>query len=178
MGWAEQYEKDTCAIAAALSVVGDPWTLLILRDAFLGVRRFEDFRRGLGVARSVLSARLKKLVDYGIMRVGVDELSTGRRDYLITPKGADYEPFTIKFSVTASGQHTITLQGMQASDSTVLIDSLACTPFAGRMPLPAVLKPKPHLRDEGIAAKDIAKMLGVSRATVYRYLAEDACLTA
>ena len=95
MGWSEQYEKDTCAIAASLSVVGDPWTLLILRDAFLGVRRFEDFRRGLGVARSVLSARLKKLVDYGIMRVGVDELSTGRHDYLITPKGADLFPILL-----------------------------------------------------------------------------------
>jgi len=95
MGWAEQYEKDTCAIAATLSVVGDPWTLLILRDAFLGVRRFEDFRRGLGVARSVLSARLKKLVEYGIMRIGTDELSTGRHDYLITPKGADLFPILL-----------------------------------------------------------------------------------
>ncbi len=95
MGWTAQYEKDTCAIAAALSVVGDPWTLLILRDAFLGVRRFEDFRRGLGVARSVLSSRLKKLVDYGILRIGSDDLSTGRRDYLITPKGADLFPILL-----------------------------------------------------------------------------------
>ena len=73
MGWAEQYEKDTCAIAASLSVVGDPWTLLILRDAFLGVRRFEDFRRRRGIARSVLSSRLKKLVDYGILEIGSDD---------------------------------------------------------------------------------------------------------
>lgn len=95
MGWTDQYEKDTCAIAAALSVVGDPWTLLILRDAFLGVRRFEDFRRGLGVARSVLSARLKKLVDYGVLRIGKDDLSVGRRDYLITPKGMDLFPILL-----------------------------------------------------------------------------------
>ena len=95
MGWAEQYEKDTCAIAAALSVVGDPWTLLILRDAFLGVRRFEDFRRGLGIARSVLSTRLKKLVEYGILRIGTDHLSVGRRDYLITQKGADLFPILL-----------------------------------------------------------------------------------
>jgi len=95
MGWVERHENDTCAIAAALAVVGDPWTLLILRDAFLGVRRFEDFRRGLGVARSVLSARLKKLVDFGVMRIGSDELSNGRRDYLITPKGADLFPILL-----------------------------------------------------------------------------------
>jgi DNA-binding HxlR family transcriptional regulator len=101
MGWAEQYEKDTCAIAAALSVVGDPWTLLILRDAFLGVRRFEDFRRGLGVARSVLTARLKKLVDYGVLRVGTDGISSSRRQYLITPKGADL--FPILMSLKAWG---------------------------------------------------------------------------
>ncbi len=95
MGWAEQYEKDTCAVAAALSVVGDPWTLLILRDVFLGVRRFEDFRRGLGIARSVLSTRLKKLVEYGILRIGTDHLSVGRRDYLITQKGADLFPILL-----------------------------------------------------------------------------------
>jgi DNA-binding HxlR family transcriptional regulator len=95
MGWAEEYEKDSCAIAASLAVVGDPWTLLILRDAFLGVRRFEDFRRGLGVSRSVLSARLKKLTRYGILRIGSDDLSLGRRDYLITPKGADLFPILL-----------------------------------------------------------------------------------
>jgi DNA-binding HxlR family transcriptional regulator len=116
MGWAEQYEKDTCAIAAALSVVGDPWTLLILRDAFLGVRRFEDFRRGLGVARSVLSARLKKLVEYGVMRIGSDELSTGRHDYLITPKGADL--FPILLSLKAWGDVHLYGRGAEPHAST------------------------------------------------------------
>jgi DNA-binding HxlR family transcriptional regulator len=116
MGWAEQYEKDTCAIAAALSVVGDPWTLLILRDAFLGVRRFEDFRRGLGVARSVLSARLKKLVEYGIMRIGSDELSTGRRDYLLTPRGADL--FPILLSLKAWGDVHLYGRGAEPHAST------------------------------------------------------------
>lgn len=95
MGWAEQFDKETCAIAAAVAVVGDPWTLLILRDAFLGMRRFEDFRRDLGVARSVLSGRLKKLVRYGIMQVGPDEHSPGRRQYLLTPKGRDLFPILL-----------------------------------------------------------------------------------
>ena len=115
MGWAEQYEKDTCAIAAALSVVGDPWTLLILRDAFLGVRRFEDFRRGLGVARSVLSGRLKKLVQYGIMRIGADELELGRRQYLLTPAGRDL--FPILLSLKAWGDVHIYGRGAEPHDA-------------------------------------------------------------
>ena len=115
MGWAEQFEKDTCAIAAAVSVVGDPWTLLILRDAFLGVRRFEDFRRGLGVARSVLAARLKKLVQYGIMRIGADDLSFGRRQYLLTPKGMDL--FPILLSLKAWGDVHIYGRGAEPHDS-------------------------------------------------------------
>ena len=95
MGWAVEYEKDTCAIAAALAVVGDPWTLLILRDAFLGVRRFEAFRKSLGVARSVLSARLKKLVEYGILEVGADDPALGRRCYGLTARGRDLFPILL-----------------------------------------------------------------------------------
>ena len=116
MGWAEQFDKDTCAIAAAVSVVGDPWTLLILRDAFLGVRRFEDFRRGLGIARSVLSGRLRKLVEYGVLRVGADELSLGRRQYLITAKGADL--FPILLSLKAWGDVHIYGRGAEPHAST------------------------------------------------------------
>jgi DNA-binding HxlR family transcriptional regulator len=95
MGWAEQVGKDSCAIAASVAVVGDPWTLLILRDAFLGTRRFEDFRRGLGIARGVLSERLKKLVEFGIMRIGDGDLAPGSRHYLLTPKGGDLFPILL-----------------------------------------------------------------------------------
>ena len=128
MGWAEQFEKDTCAIAAAVSVVGDPWTLLILRDAFLGVRRFEDFRRGLGVARSVLSGRLKKLVEYGIMRIGKDELSLGRRQYLLTPRGRDL--FPILLSLKAWGDVHIYGRGAEPHDSVHICGSHIDPKFA------------------------------------------------
>jgi DNA-binding HxlR family transcriptional regulator len=116
MGWASQVEADTCAIAAAVSVVGDPWTLLILRDAFLGVRRFEDFRRRLGMARSVLSARLKKLVDYGILRVGSDGAPGERRHYLMTAKGADL--FPILLSLKAWGDVHLYGRGAEPHAST------------------------------------------------------------
>jgi DNA-binding HxlR family transcriptional regulator len=53
------YEQMNCSIASALDTVGEPWTLLIVRDAFYGVRRFDDFQENLGIARNVLTARLK-----------------------------------------------------------------------------------------------------------------------
>ena len=56
----------TCSIAQALEVVGEWWSLLIVRDAFKGVRRFEDFQRGLGIARNVLAERLQGLVAEGV----------------------------------------------------------------------------------------------------------------
>jgi DNA-binding HxlR family transcriptional regulator len=76
-----------CSIAQALEVVGEWWTLLILRDAFLGVTRFDDFAKRLGIARNVLTSRLDTLVDHGVLeRVPYDE-ARGRYDYRLTDKG-------------------------------------------------------------------------------------------
>jgi DNA-binding HxlR family transcriptional regulator len=76
-----------CGIAQALEVLGDWWTLLIVRDAFFGARRFGDFERSLGVAKNVLAARLAHLVDHGIFeRVEVGR--EGQRfEYRLTAKG-------------------------------------------------------------------------------------------
>ncbi|MGA9874217.1 MAG: helix-turn-helix domain-containing protein, partial [Solirubrobacteraceae bacterium] len=57
------YKDQNCSIARALELVGERWTILVLRDVFLGVRRFEDIQRDLGVARNVLAARLDRLVE-------------------------------------------------------------------------------------------------------------------
>lgn len=56
-----------CSVGRALAVIGDRWTLLVLREAFYGVRRFDEFHRNLGVARPILSARLRNLVDHGVL---------------------------------------------------------------------------------------------------------------
>ena len=61
------YESQNCSVARSLEVLGDRWTLLVLRDAFLRVRRFDDFQRDLGIARNVLTERLQRLVDEGIL---------------------------------------------------------------------------------------------------------------
>ena len=67
MRWKDVGEN-YCSVARTLSVIGDPWTLLILRDVFLGIRRFDDFQSRLNVTRHLLSDRLKKLVQAGILR--------------------------------------------------------------------------------------------------------------
>ena len=61
--------ESPCPVARSLDLVGDRWSLLILRDAFDGVRRFGDFQRGLGVARNILTDRLRKLVDADILQL-------------------------------------------------------------------------------------------------------------
>jgi DNA-binding HxlR family transcriptional regulator len=76
-----------CGIAQALEALGDWWTLLILRDAFFGVRRFADFEAGLGIAKNVLASRLRHLVEHGILeRLDVGREGT-RFEYVLTPKG-------------------------------------------------------------------------------------------
>jgi DNA-binding HxlR family transcriptional regulator len=76
-----------CGIGQALEVFGDWWTLLIIRDAFFGVRRFADFERSLGIAKNILSARLQHLVDHEIFEK-VDVGAEGQRfEYRLTEKG-------------------------------------------------------------------------------------------
>lgn len=76
-----------CSIAQSLEVVGEWWTLLILRDAFLGVRRFDDFVERLGISRNVLTIRLDSLVTAGILERRAYDEGRGRYDYLLTGKG-------------------------------------------------------------------------------------------
>ena len=92
MGRTADYSKESCAVAATLSVVGDPWTLLILRDAFSGVRRFDDWQQRLGVARNVLAARLKSLVAHGVLETRLYSEHPPRKDYVLTRKGRDLRP--------------------------------------------------------------------------------------
>lgn len=75
-----------CAIARALQIIGDWWSLLIVRDAFRGKERFCEFQKSLGLARNILTARLKKLVDEGIFEIEPDAAS-GFHRYLLTRKG-------------------------------------------------------------------------------------------
>jgi DNA-binding HxlR family transcriptional regulator len=83
----KRFSEMNCGIAQALEVLGDWWTLLIVRDAFFGVRRFGDFQRSLGIAKNVLSSRLQHLVDGGVFNL-VDVGSEGQHfEYHLSEKG-------------------------------------------------------------------------------------------
>jgi DNA-binding HxlR family transcriptional regulator len=83
------YEGQNCSIARALELVGERWTLLIVRDAFLGLRRFDEFQESLGVARNVLTDRLTRLALEGILeRVRYQERPE-RFEYRLTEKGRE-----------------------------------------------------------------------------------------
>lgn len=78
-----------CSVANTLGVIGDRWNLLLLRDAFMGVRRFEDFQKDLGIARNILSNRLNRLVDAGIFEAVPYQDNPPRSEYKLTPMGKD-----------------------------------------------------------------------------------------
>jgi DNA-binding HxlR family transcriptional regulator len=81
-----------CSIARTLNVVGEWWTLLIVRDALRGATRFEEFQASLGIARNVLSARLRRLVDNGIMQRQPYQQRPVRYEYRLTERGRDLFP--------------------------------------------------------------------------------------
>lgn len=89
------YDNQVCSIARALEVLGERWTLLVLRDAFRRVRRFEDFQRNLGVARNVLTDRLHRLVEEGILERVPYQERPARFEYRLTEKGLALWPIMI-----------------------------------------------------------------------------------
>ena len=84
-----------CSIARSLEIVGEWWTLLILRDAFLGVTRFDELQQRLGIARNVLSARLDTLVDHGVLERRTYDDARSRHDYVLTAKGRALWPVLV-----------------------------------------------------------------------------------
>jgi len=83
---------DHCSIASTLAVVGDRWTLLILRDVFRGLHRFSDLQADLGIARNLLTDRLGRLVDEGVLEKVPYQERPRRCEYRLTAKGADLSP--------------------------------------------------------------------------------------
>ena len=86
------FSDQNCSVARTLEVVGERWSLLVIRDAFMGVRRFEDFQRGLGISRNVLAARLTHLVELGVMRRVQYNERPPRFEYRLTQRGLDLFP--------------------------------------------------------------------------------------
>jgi DNA-binding HxlR family transcriptional regulator len=89
------YEGQICSIAKTLELIGERWTLLVIRDVFNGNRRFGEMQRSLGVARNVLSSRLQRLVDEGILERRPYQERPRRYEYFLTAKGLDLWPTMI-----------------------------------------------------------------------------------
>src|SRR3954447_7578400 len=81
------YEDQVCSVARGLSVIGDRWTLLIVRDAFLGLKRFHEFEVSLGLPKKVLTERLERLVDEGVFERRLYQERPERFEYVLTDKG-------------------------------------------------------------------------------------------
>ncbi|MEV0973796.1 winged helix-turn-helix transcriptional regulator [Microtetraspora glauca] len=84
-----RFNDSDCPVARSIDAIGDWWSLLIVRDAFDGSRRFGEFQRGLGVAKNILAARLRTLVDGGILDVVPASDGSAYNEYVLTPKGRD-----------------------------------------------------------------------------------------
>jgi DNA-binding HxlR family transcriptional regulator len=91
MRWDELADQN-CSVARTISVIGDRWTLLVLRDCFLRIRRFEDFQTRLGIGRGILADRLQKLVEAGVLAKVAYQDNPVRHEYKLTPRGLDLHP--------------------------------------------------------------------------------------
>jgi DNA-binding HxlR family transcriptional regulator len=91
MKW-DDLSAQPCSVSRALAVVGDRWTLMILRDCFLGVRRFEAFQQRLGISRTIVTDRLRVLVEEGVLRREAYQSNPPRHEYRLTAKGLDLHP--------------------------------------------------------------------------------------
>lgn len=86
------YKGQTCSVAATLEVVGERWSLLVVRSVMLGVRRFDALQKDLGVARNVLQSRLERLVEHGVLERRLYQEHPPRHEYVLTEKGLDLWP--------------------------------------------------------------------------------------
>ena len=89
------FEHDDCPIARSLDAIGDWWSMLIIREALFGTRRFGEFQKGLGLAKNILTVRLRALVDQGILTTAPASDGSAYQEYLLTPKGHGVFPILV-----------------------------------------------------------------------------------
>jgi DNA-binding HxlR family transcriptional regulator len=84
-----------CPVARTLEAIGDRWSLMIIRDAFDGIRRFSEFQKSLGVAKNILASRLKTLVEVGVFDVQPASDGSAYKEYVLTDKGREIFPVVV-----------------------------------------------------------------------------------
>ena len=89
------FDPAACSVARTVDVLGDTWSLLVLRELFLGAHRFDQMQQHLGIARNVLAARLKRLVEHGLLEKRLYQAHPPRFEYHLTDKGLDLQPVLV-----------------------------------------------------------------------------------
>lgn len=123
---------ETCPVARTLDVVGDRWSMLIVRDAFDGAARFGDFQRRLGMARNILADRLRTLVEQGVLALRPAADGSVYQEYVLTQKGADL--FTVIVALRQWGERHLFEDGEPRS---ALVDKAGGEPLAALVPMTA-----------------------------------------
>ena len=145
------FEGDACPIARSLEAIGDWWSLLIIREALFGLRRFGEFQNKLGMAKNILSARLRALVDHGILTTAPASDGSAYQEYVLTEKGRGTFPILV-----ALRQWSEEFDDRPSEIATILVDREKGRPVKklelraedGRLLSPAdtMLKPRPAPR--------------------------------
>jgi DNA-binding HxlR family transcriptional regulator len=121
----EKYDPFRRSVGHVLDIIGEGWAILIIREAFLGTRRFEEFQRRLGIARNILTTRLKKLCANEILdRVPVKE-GAKRHEYILTNKGKDMMPLLV--ALTQWGDRWVYGEN---NEPLIFLDRNQCEPIA------------------------------------------------
>ncbi|MGA7805406.1 winged helix-turn-helix transcriptional regulator [Bradyrhizobium sp.] len=116
-------QDNGCPIARSLDAIGDWWSLLIIRDALLGRRRFGEFQKSLGLAKNILAVRLRTLVDKDILTTAPASDGSAYQDYLLTPKGRGVFPILV-----ALRQWSEAYDESPDDIATILVDRDECRP--------------------------------------------------
>jgi DNA-binding HxlR family transcriptional regulator len=152
----KDYERQNCSIARALEAIGERWTLLIVRDAFCGVRRFNDFHAHLDIPKAVLSDRLHGLVEDGIMERCEDSEHAVRSHYELTPVGRELWPVLHSLLVWGERHRGPSSRVFRHADCGTQLDESAGCPKCGLTPKPqdvvtAPRRDRPSGRDDPVA---------------------------
>lgn len=119
-----------CPIARSLERVGEWWSILILRDAFYGLRRFDDFQRSLGVSPNILSRRLKALAEAGLLERRAYQERPTRYEYVLTERGRDFRP--VLFNLVAWGNKHFAPEGVSVELRNLATGGLVDPAFVDR----------------------------------------------
>ena len=155
----KDYEAQDCSLARALEVIGERWTLLILRDAFFGVRRFNDFHVHLDIPKAVLSDRLSGLVEDGILEREPDPEHAGRHLYELTAAGRDLWPALHALLVWGDRHRAPNSRVFKHASCGTPLDDHGHCPTCGMTPAPQDILTEPHRGRRALRHDPVATVL-------------------